>query len=84
MNPRLCLAILASCVASGTLWLPGDAYIRPDVWLLCFPAAFFSAWLAGLKGGLKSTEIANGKKRRPASADFSADKRNAAEMMPCR
>ena len=56
MNPRLrlALALLLPFVAASIQWLLWDDYIKPYVWFLFFPAAFFSAWLAGLKGGLAS------------------------------
>lgn len=59
MNPRLrlALALLLPFVAAGIQWLLWDDYIKPYVWFLFFPAAFFSAWLAGLKGGLASGVI---------------------------
>ncbi len=59
MNPRigLLLAILLPFVACGVQWLLWDAYIKPYVWFLFFPAAFFSAQLGGLRGGLAGTLI---------------------------
>jgi hypothetical protein len=43
MNPRLLLALLLPFIACGVQWLLWDAYIKPYVWFLFFPAAFFSA-----------------------------------------
>jgi PAS domain S-box-containing protein len=57
MNPRLILAILLPFAACGLQWLLWDAWIEPYVWFLFFPAAFFSAWLGGLRGGLAGTVI---------------------------
>ena len=57
MNPRLILAVLLPFVACGVQWLLWDAYIKPYVWFLFFPAAFFSAWIGGLRGGLAGTVI---------------------------
>lgn len=59
MNPRigLLLAILLPFVACGVQWLLWDAYIKPYVWFLFFPAAFFSARLGGLPGGLAGTLV---------------------------
>jgi PAS domain S-box-containing protein len=57
VNPRLILAILLPFIACGVQWLLWDAYIKPYVWFLFFPAAFFSAWLGGLRGGLAGTVI---------------------------
>ncbi len=56
MNTRLALAILLPFIACIAQWLLWDA-IRPYVWFLFFPAAFFSAWLGGLIGGLAATVI---------------------------
>ena len=60
MRPRLglLLAVLLPFAACGVQWLLWDAYIKPYVWFLFFPAAFFSAWLGGLRGGLAGTLIA--------------------------
>jgi len=54
MTPRLrlLLAVLMPFIACGVQWLLWDAWIKPYVWFLFFPAAFFSAWLSGLKGGV--------------------------------
>jgi len=57
MKLRLGLAILLPIVACGMQWLLWDAYIKPYVWFLFFPAAFFSAWLGGLAGGIAGTAI---------------------------
>lgn len=57
MNRRLVLALLLPFAACALQWLLWEAYIRPYAWLLFFPAAFFSAWLAGLRGGLASGVI---------------------------
>ncbi|MBI5901633.1 MAG: PAS domain S-box protein [Rhodocyclales bacterium] len=56
-RPRLVLALLPPFVAAGVQWLLWDAYIKPYAWVLFFPAAFFSAWLGGLQGGLASGAI---------------------------
>ncbi|OGT89922.1 MAG: hypothetical protein A2286_06380 [Gammaproteobacteria bacterium RIFOXYA12_FULL_61_12] len=55
MRPRFLLALLLPFIACGLQWLLWDGYIKPYVWFLFFPAAFFSAWLGGLTGGLVST-----------------------------
>ena len=57
MKTRLALAILLPFVACGLQWVLWDAYIKPYVWFLFFPAAFFSAWLGGLRGGLAGTVV---------------------------
>ena len=54
---RLLLALLLPFVAAGVQWLLWDAYIKPYVWFLFFPAAFFSAWLGGLRGGMAGAVI---------------------------
>lgn len=56
MNPRLALAILLPFASCGLQWLLWD-FIDPYVWFLFFPAAYFSAWLGGLRGGLAGTAI---------------------------
>lgn len=56
MNARLALSILLPFIACAMQWLLWDA-IKPYVWFLFFPAAFFSAWLGGLRGGLAGTLI---------------------------
>lgn len=54
MKPRLrfAIALLLPFIAAGIQWLLWDPWIKPYVWFLFFPAAFFSAWLGGLKGGI--------------------------------
>lgn len=56
MKARLALSILLPFVACATQWLLWDAF-KPYVWFLFFPAAFFSAWIGGLAGGLAATVI---------------------------
>lgn len=56
MNPRLALAILLPFIACLAQWLLWDT-LKPYVWFLFFPAAFFSAWIGGLAGGLAATVI---------------------------
>lgn len=55
MNPRLALALLLPFAACGLQWLLWDAWIKPCAWFLFLPAAFFSAWLGGLRGGIAGT-----------------------------
>lgn len=57
MNIRFVLAIFLPFLACAIQWLLWDPWIKPYVWFLFFPAAFFSAWLGGLKGGLLGTSI---------------------------
>jgi signal transduction histidine kinase len=57
MNRRLFLAILLPFIACAVQWVLWDAWIKPYVWFLFFPAAFFSAWLGGLRGGLAGTVV---------------------------
>lgn len=59
MSPhlRLVLALLLPFAAAGLQWLLWDPWIRPYVWFLFFPVAFFSAWLAGLNGGIGATAL---------------------------
>jgi PAS domain S-box-containing protein len=59
MNPtaRLVLSLLLPFLAAGVQWLLWDGWIKPYVWFLFFPAAFFSAWLGGLRGGFGGTVI---------------------------
>lgn len=57
MKPRILLAILLPFIACAVQWVLWDAWIKPYVWFLFFPAAFFSAWLGGLRGGLAGTVI---------------------------
>jgi PAS domain S-box-containing protein len=54
--PRLALAVLSPVLACAIQWLLWH-FIAPYVWFLFFPAAFFSAWVGGLKGGLVGTGI---------------------------
>lgn len=56
MNVRLLLSLLVPFIACAVQWLLWD-YIKPYVWFLFFPAAFFSAWLGGLVGGLAGTAL---------------------------
>ena len=56
MNARLALSILLPFIACLVQWFLWDA-IKPYVWFLFFPAAFFSAWIGGLLGGLAATVI---------------------------
>ena len=56
MTLRLALALLLPFLACGLQWLLWD-YLRPFVWFLFFPTAFFSAWLGGVAGGLAGTVI---------------------------
>ncbi len=59
MTPRLrlVLALLLPIAACGLQWLLWEHWIKPYVWFLFFPAAFFSAWLGGLAGGIGGTLI---------------------------
>lgn len=57
MNLRLVAAILLPFVAGGLQWLLWDDWLKPYVWLLFFPAAYFSAWLGGWRGGVAGTVI---------------------------
>lgn len=52
---RLALALLLPFIACGVQWLLWDAWIKPYVWFLFFPVAYFSAWLGGLRAGIAST-----------------------------
>lgn len=56
MNARLAIALLMPFVACAAQWLLWDT-LKPYVWFLFFPAAFFSAWIGGLAGGLAATVI---------------------------
>lgn len=56
MSARLAAAIGLPFLACGLQWLLWE-YIDPYVWFLFFPAAFFSAWVGGLTGGLAGTAI---------------------------
>ncbi|MGB0129038.1 MAG: PAS domain S-box protein, partial [Rhodocyclaceae bacterium] len=53
---RLTLAVVLPFFACGAQWLLWDV-IAPYVWFLFFPAAFFSAWLGGIWGGMAGTLI---------------------------
>jgi len=57
VKARLIVAVLLPFAACALQWLLWDAYIKPYVWFLFFPAAFFSAWLGGLRGGLAGTVV---------------------------
>lgn len=54
---RLVLALLLPIAAGSLQWLLWENWIKPYVWFLFFPVAFFSAWLGGLAGGIGSTLI---------------------------
>lgn len=56
MSPRQALSILLPVAACGLQWLLWE-YIKPYVWFLFFPTAFFCAWIGGLRGGLAGTTI---------------------------
>lgn len=56
MNLRLLPALLLPFAACAAQWLLRDE-LKPYVWFLFFPVAFFSAWLGGLAGGLVATVI---------------------------
>ncbi|MBI3095883.1 MAG: response regulator [Rhodocyclales bacterium] len=56
MRGRLALSVLLPFLACAVQWLLWDA-LKPYVWFLFFPAAFFSAWIGGLAGGLAATCI---------------------------
>ncbi|MGE5470830.1 MAG: ATP-binding protein [Bacteroidota bacterium] len=56
MKTRLGAALLLPFVACAVQWLLWDTF-KPYVWFLFFPAAFFSAWLGGLAGGMAATVI---------------------------
>ncbi len=56
MKLRLLLAILLPFAVCGVQWLLWD-YLDPYAWFLFFPAAYFSAWIGGLWGGLAGTTI---------------------------
>ncbi len=57
MKPRPLLAILLPFIACAVQWVLWEAWIKPYAWFLFFPAAFFSAWLGGLRGGIASTVL---------------------------
>ncbi|MCK9208364.1 MAG: DUF4118 domain-containing protein, partial [Salinivirgaceae bacterium] len=46
----ICIPLIALLV-QWELW----SFIKPFVWFLFYPAVFFSARIAGLKGGIAST-----------------------------
>jgi PAS domain S-box-containing protein len=54
---RMVLALLLPFAAAAVQWLLWDPWIKPYVWFLFFPVAFFSAWLGGLTGGIGATAI---------------------------
>lgn len=56
MKKRLLLAVLLPFFALGLQWVLWP-WISPYVWFLFFPAVFFSARLAGLRGGVYSAAI---------------------------
>ncbi|MFA7322062.1 MAG: ATP-binding protein [Dokdonella sp.] len=56
MRTRLALSVLLPFFACAAQWLLWDA-LKPYVWFLFFPAAFFSAWIGGLAGGLAATAV---------------------------
>ncbi|OIR07678.1 putative diguanylate cyclase YegE [mine drainage metagenome] len=56
MKPRLIVSILLPFFACALQWILWD-YFRPYVWLLFFPAAYFSAWIGGRAGGIVATMI---------------------------
>lgn len=53
---EIALAVAIPFFALAVQWLLWD-YFKPYVWFLFFPAAFFSAWIGGLAGGLVATVI---------------------------
>jgi PAS domain S-box-containing protein len=54
--PRLLAALAIPFAALAIQWLFWGA-IKPYVWLLFFPAVFFSSWVGGLPGGLAATVL---------------------------
>jgi PAS domain S-box-containing protein len=54
MKLRLIFSILLPFFACALQWVLWD-YIKPYVWLLFFPAAYFSAWIGGRAGGIAAT-----------------------------
>lgn len=60
MTPRLLLALLLPFIACALQWLLWDPWIKPYVWFLFFPLAFFAAWLGGVAGGIGATLISAG------------------------
>lgn len=57
MKYRLLLALLLPFAACGLQLLLWDPWIKPYVWFLFFPAAFFAGWLGRLYGGVLNTLI---------------------------
>lgn len=57
MSPRvrMALALLLPFATAALQWLLWEPWIKPYVWFLFFPAAFFSAWLGGMVGGVVAT-----------------------------
>ncbi|MGE5503806.1 MAG: ATP-binding protein [Actinomycetota bacterium] len=55
---RFAAATLLPFLVCIVQWLLWDPWIKPYVWFLFFPSAFFSAWLGGFRGGLAGTVIA--------------------------
>ena len=56
---RLTVAALIPLMALGLQWAFWIA-IQPHVWLLFYPAVFFSSWVGGLRGGLVATGLSTG------------------------
>ena len=56
MRLRFLFSILLPFLACAIQWLLWTQ-LKPYVWFLFFPAAFFSAWIGGLKGGLAGTIV---------------------------
>ena len=56
MNRRLALALALPFLALGAQWLLWP-WLKPFFWFLFFPAVFFSARLAGRRGGLPATVL---------------------------
>lgn len=46
---------LIACVLQLIFW----PYIKPFVWLLFYPAVFFSSWIGGMAGGLVATFVSS-------------------------
>jgi len=57
MNTRLALSILPLFFTCAVQWLLWDT-LKPYVWFLFFPTAFFSAWIGSLLAGYQRTAIA--------------------------
>lgn len=53
---RVAVATVIPLVALAAQWVLWD-YFQPYVWFLFFPAAFLSAWVGGLAGGLAATAV---------------------------